>query len=97
MEIIQNVNEWKASVIPALDSKVEELILMGYSQASRDDVWKCLLEKIWKGNPEKRIHEVVQDIMHLGSGTYLSYLTVNSYQNDDLLASISALMDTEEE
>jgi len=94
MEIKQNVNEWKASVFPALDSKVGELRLMGYSQATREDVWKCLIEKVWKGNPEKRIHQVVQEIMHLKSAVYLSYLTFYSQQNDDLMASITALMNT---
>lgn len=93
MEMKKHVNEWKIAVLPFLDSKVEELQLMGYPQATRDDVWKCLEEKVWKGNTEKRLHEITHHIMHLKSSTYLSYLTVNSYKNDDLMASISAIMD----
>lgn len=96
MEIKQDVNKWKQAVFPFLDSKVGELKLMGYSQATREDVWKCLIEKVWKGNPEKRVHQIVHEIMHLKSSTYLSYLTVHSYENDDLMASITAIMDTKE-
>ncbi|MBR3118385.1 post-transcriptional regulator [Oceanobacillus profundus] len=91
MEIIQGVNEWKQVVQPALESKADELEMMGYSQATPDDVWNCLVQKVWKGEPDKRIHEVIQDIFHMASNTYLSYLTISSYQNEDLMASIAAL------
>ncbi|MEC5422068.1 post-transcriptional regulator [Virgibacillus sp. C22-A2] len=91
MEIVQTVNEWKAMIIPALESKASEFRLMGYSQATVEDVWKCLDQKVWKGDPEKRIHEVVQDVLHLGSSIYMSYLTLKAYQDDDLMASIAAL------
>jgi len=65
---------------------------LGYTQATNEDVWNCLVEKVWKGNPTKRLHEVIQDIFHLGSNIYISYLTVNAYQDDtDLLESIAAL------
>ncbi|WP_085991805.1 post-transcriptional regulator [Oceanobacillus senegalensis] len=91
MEVFQPVNEWKHEVKPVLDSKSREFQELGYSQATSEDIWKCLIEKVWKGNPKKRIYETVQDIFHLGSSVYLSYLTVHSYENVDLMASISAL------
>ncbi|UFT97889.1 post-transcriptional regulator [Radiobacillus kanasensis] len=86
------VDEWKSSLVPVLDSKVNELHIMGYSRTTREDVWKCLSKKVWKGNPEKRLHEVVEDILHLSSSLYMSYLTVEAYQDEEgLLASIAAL------
>ncbi|MFC4022667.1 post-transcriptional regulator [Oceanobacillus longus] len=91
MEIKQTVSEWKQMIIPALKSKAEELEMMGYSQATPDDVWSCMVKKVWKGDPEMLLHEIVQDILHLASNTYLSYLTMSSYQNDNLMASIAAL------
>lgn len=91
MEIVQTVSEWKAMVIPALESKAKEFHLMGYERASTEDVWTCLVQKVWKGDPEKRIYEVVQDIFHLTTATYISYLTISAYQSDDLMASIAAV------
>ncbi|MBP1968774.1 hypothetical protein J2Z83_000868 [Virgibacillus natechei] len=91
MDMEQTINEWKPFVKPALDSKVNEFRVMGYSKATEEDIWNCLVQKVWKGNPNKRLHEIVQDVFHLGSNIYLSYLTVNAYQDDDLMASISAL------
>ncbi|MHA6252143.1 post-transcriptional regulator [Oceanobacillus sp. CAU 1775] len=95
MDAIKNASQWKEFVVPFLISKVEELHIMGYSQATNDDVWKCLIAKVWKGDPEKKLHQVANDIMHLQSSTYLSYLTVESFKNDDLMASIAAIMKTE--
>lgn len=95
MEMQHTVDEWKQSIIPALNSKADELEMLGYAQATPEDVWKCLKEKVWKGDPEKRLYEVVQDIFHLSSNIYLSYLTMASYQNEDLMASIAALTENE--
>ncbi|CDQ39463.1 MULTISPECIES: post-transcriptional regulator [Virgibacillus] len=91
MEIVQTVTEWKEMVMPALQSKAEEFHLMGYEQTTTDDVWKCLMQKVWKGDPEKRIYEVVQDIFQLSTAAYISYLTVEAYQDGDLMASIQAV------
>lgn len=90
--IKRTVKEWKRHLKPVLDSKTNEFRMMGYSQATNEDVWTCLEQRVWKGNPEKRLHEIVQDILHLSSSTYMSYLTMNAYQDDsDLLESIAAL------
>ncbi|MFD1065365.1 post-transcriptional regulator [Oceanobacillus locisalsi] len=88
----QHVDAWKDMIYPALISKKEELEMLGYEQATPEDVWKCLSVKVWKGEPEKRLHEMVQDIFHLKSSVYLSYLTIQSYENDDLAASVEALL-----
>lgn len=91
MEVSRTVSDWKLELLLALESKTEEFQLMGYARTTNEDVWKCLEQKVWKGNPQKRLYEVVQDILHLASNTYISYLTVNAYQDNDLMASIAAL------
>jgi len=97
LENLKTVSAWKSLIIPALESKSSEFRLQGYEEATSEDVWKCLTEKVWKGNPEKRLYEVVQDIFHLGSNVYMSYLTLNAYQKDDLMDSIAALTGANEE
>lgn len=91
LEIVRSVNEWKDMMQPALESKKGEFQLMGYEKASTEEIWNCLVLKVWKGNPPKRVYEVVQDIFHLASNIYLSYLTVKAYEDDDLMASIQAV------
>lgn len=94
---MRSVNDWKEAMKPALESKRSEFQLMGYSKASTEEIWSCLVLKVWKGNPEKRLYEVAQDIFHLGSSIYLSYLTVKAYEDDDLMASIQAVTSMRDE
>ncbi|SFD57445.1 Post-transcriptional regulator [Lentibacillus persicus] len=91
MEVVKIVDDWKTEIEPALESKAAELRLIGYHNATREDVWKCLKQKVWKGAPSKRLYEVVQDVFHLSSNIYMSYLTINAHQDEGLAASIAAL------
>ncbi|WP_163537864.1 post-transcriptional regulator [Gracilibacillus sp. YIM 98692] len=96
MSVCKPVSKWKQEVAGILESKVEELQLLDYSKATVDDVWNCIVDKVWKGNPEKRLHEVVQDIFHLHPNIYISYLAQQSWQDDNLQESIDALFGMEE-
>lgn len=83
MEEEKTVSQWKEYVNPVLRIKTDELQLLGYV-TTRDEVWECLREEVWKGNPEKRLYEIVQDVLHLKSHTYESFVNYN--ENDDLEA-----------
>ncbi|WP_368652182.1 post-transcriptional regulator [Ornithinibacillus sp. 4-3] len=86
------VNEWKKKIAPVLDSKKQEFIMLGYPKATNQEIWECLQARVWKGNPTKRLHEVIQDVFHLSTSTYISFLTISAFQEDtDLMASIAAL------
>ncbi|MCP3025567.1 post-transcriptional regulator [Halobacillus sp. A5] len=91
MEEAKPVTQWKDRIMPVLNSKAHEFRMLGYKKASTEDVWQCMQKKIWKNNPDKRLYEVVQDIFHLSNNQYVSFITVEAYQNDDLMASIEAL------
>ncbi|MGP4061596.1 post-transcriptional regulator [Halobacillus sp. H74] len=91
MEQYKNVSGWRKEVALVLRSKVEEFHLLGYKRATERELWDCLVKKVWKDDTEKRLYQVVQDIFHLSTHTYTSYLTTEAYQNDDLLASLEAL------
>lgn len=82
---------WKSLIMPVLESKAEEFRSLGYTETTNEDIWKCLQAKVWKHNSEKRLYEMVQDIFHLGSNIYMSYLTMESHQDYDFMSSIAAL------
>jgi len=92
LEASKHVKDWKQDVKPVLKSKEEEFLLMGYSRATDEDIWKCLEQSVWKNNPPKRLYQVVQDILHLRASVYMNYLTIKAYQDDNLMASIEAVM-----
>lgn len=91
MEAIKRVSQWKPFIQPVLSSKVSEFKLLGYHQANEEELWNCLLQKIWEGNPEKKLHETVADIFHLNTGIYMNYITLQVYQDDNLLESFEEL------
>lgn len=93
MESSRPPEEWKEKLMPALESKVEEFHLMGYHQATKENIWTCLKKGVWKGTQNKRLHEIIQDIFHLSGHKFMSHLTVNAYKDDsDLMSSIEAVM-----
>lgn len=94
------IEEWKDEVQLVLESKRKEFELLGYQEISRDDIWRCLIEKVWKDKTKLRLHEVVQGIFHLKINTYMDYLAISSLNRtskDELMASINAVMQQEEE
>jgi len=99
MSDVRHIDEWKREVFPALLSKKEELQLMGYSEVTIDEIWDCLEHYVWQKDHYKKLYEIVQDIMHLPSHTYMNYLTMNVLQNDtelaDTVASLTDLMKKE--
>src|SRR5699024_8014462 len=93
----KTVQEWREKVEPALLSKQRDFKIIGYKDVSKEEIWQCLEEKVWKGNPTKRLYQVVEDIFHLSTATYMSYMTVNALKadDDDLMASIQAVTEGE--
>ncbi|WP_102345440.1 post-transcriptional regulator [Bacillus sp. Marseille-P3661] len=86
MIIKNSVEYYKKQVKPAIESKVEELRLLGYDRVTEEEVWDCLHKKVWKKNNVKALHEIVEDILTLKVGTYMSYITVKAYQAPDFFS-----------
>lgn len=91
MEIKKTASNWKPAISEILDSKYNEFMILGYDKVTKDEIWNCLLTRVWKKDPELYLYEVVADIFQLAPNTYMNYLTHKTYKNDDLFASIQAV------
>ncbi|PWU68371.1 MULTISPECIES: post-transcriptional regulator [Gracilibacillus] len=91
MCVSKQVSAWKQDLQGVLESKVHEFHMLEYHKTTKDDIWNCLTEKVWKGDPEKKLFEAVQDVLHLNANTYMSYLTMQSFKDTNLQESIKAL------
>ncbi|WP_124220349.1 post-transcriptional regulator [Aquisalibacillus elongatus] len=89
--MVQHVDVWRPYIKDVIESKVNELELLGYDGVNQMEVWDCLKQKVWKKNKELPLYQVIQDILHLSDNVYMSYLTVQSQQHSDLMAQIEAL------
>lgn len=73
----------REQLMPALQCKVDELKLLGYKQATIEDVWNCLMMKKWKKKKEeKRLFELVDDVLSLRASDYMAYIITKEQKHD---------------
>ncbi|MBF0706409.1 post-transcriptional regulator [Alkalihalobacillus hwajinpoensis] len=76
------MKEWKKEISPALESKRDEFLLLGYSGATMDEIWECLLARLERNNEleEVKLHRLVNEIMRLSVNEYMNWLTIHAYK-----------------
>jgi hypothetical protein len=84
MKVSQDYEDFHQKVRPALKSKQEEFLILGYDNVSQDDIWIFLQKKKWrKETHEMKLYEVVQSILSLKVGELINYMTVESLKEAD--------------
>lgn len=75
---------------PALQSKAEEFLLLGYDKVNEEDIWKFLQSKTWK-NPEegRRTYQLVADILSLDVGSFMNYASVEAFRSPSPLEAMN--------
>lgn len=74
-------DSYRNQVQPALVSKLEEFHLLGYDSITEAELWKFLIRKKWKKvKREAQLHEVIQDILAVKVGDYISFAAIESYK-----------------
>ena len=82
MKVSQDYERFHNKVRPALISKQEEFLLLGYDNVSQEDIWTFLLKKKWhKGDHEMKLFEVVQSILSLKVGELINYMSVEALKD----------------
>ncbi|APH06975.1 post-transcriptional regulator [Bacillus weihaiensis] len=76
----QPFDQFRDHVKPAIKSKLEEFILLGYEDVSEEKLWSFLKNKKWKKTPELHVYEVVRDVLSLKVGDFMNYATVESFK-----------------
>ncbi|MBO1579276.1 MULTISPECIES: post-transcriptional regulator [Bacillus] len=75
------VEAYRGQLQVVLESKVEEFQMIGYDRVTTEDIWKCLKSKKWKKvASDVRLYELVNDVLTLTANEYMTYLTVEAYQ-----------------
>jgi hypothetical protein len=74
-------SHFRTRVQPALISKLEEFILLGYDSVSEEGLWEFLTKKRWKKVKEDmRLYAVIQDILAVKVSDYISFATIEAYK-----------------
>ncbi|KMN45347.1 post-transcriptional regulator [Bacillus paramycoides] len=75
------VESYRGQLQVVLESKVEEFQMFGYDRVTDNDIWKFLKVKKWKKiDSDVRLYELVNDVLRVTANEYMTYLTVEAYQ-----------------
>lgn len=85
MEGKQQFEVWRDDLQIVLESKVDELHMLGYEQATVDDVWNCAIYKLRKKKEYVNLHEFVNTIFSIRPNEYMNYLTIDNYNTSEWL------------
>ncbi|MBS4191429.1 post-transcriptional regulator [Bacillus sp. FJAT-49705] len=82
MNISHTYDHLRIELQPVLQSKLEEFSLLEYGEVAEQDLWNFLVRKKWRNAVEnKKISEIVQDILSIKVGEYFNYATVESLKS----------------
>lgn len=92
----EQVEKLRVELMPALQCKYDEFRLLGYEQVTIEQILECLWQKKWK-TEEKKLYELVSDVLSLSLGEYMAFLTMSSYREqhrktDDLQSLVDELL-----
>jgi len=73
------------TVLPALESKMEEFRYFGYDTFSTEDLWQYCVKKKWRKKDigEMRLYEMVGDIMEMTASEFVAYHQIEGFKGDD--------------
>lgn len=73
--------KYRSKLLPALQSKREEFVLLGYTEVTVDHVWSYMKNKKWKKvNEDVLLHQLVNDVLSVKVGDYMHYETVEAFK-----------------
>ncbi|KIL44527.1 post-transcriptional regulator [Jeotgalibacillus soli] len=80
-----SLNEALREVGPALESKEQELLLLGYDTVTMNELWDYLVSKKWKKRTgDFLLHEMVSDILSIKPGDFMNYTTQKEYKTSSM-------------
>lgn len=84
MSSIHEFEHYRTTVKPALNSKVEEFSLLGYGTIHEQQLWDFLINKKWrKVKEERKLYEIIDDIMSVKAGEYMNYASVEALKHSE--------------
>ncbi|MGM9923737.1 MAG: post-transcriptional regulator [Bacillus sp. (in: firmicutes)] len=72
--------QYRSILLPALHSKREEFILLGYKDMKVEHLWEFLKKKKWKKEEDRMLYQLINDILTITIGEYMTYNTVEAFK-----------------
>lgn len=82
----QQFEVWREDLQIVLQSKVDEFHMLGYKQATPDQIWDCTIYKLRKKKEFIHLHSFVNSILTVRANEYMTWLTIQNYNSEDWFA-----------
>lgn len=79
----QQFEVWREDMEPVLDSKLDEFHLLGYKRATKDEIWRCVTERLHKKKHYVPFYAFTDELLNLKASVYMTWLTVSSYKEPE--------------
>lgn len=78
-------NRFRLQLQPALKSKLDEFVLLGYKTINEEELWNYLTRKKWKkAKEELKLFELVQQIMEVKISDFIHYATIEAFKASEM-------------
>ncbi|WP_210468811.1 post-transcriptional regulator [Sporosarcina sp. 6E9] len=78
-------------MLPALQSKLNEFHLYGYTTVTHEDIWIYCVRKVWrkKDVSEMRTYQITNDILQILPAAFMTYTQIEAQRNSDWFSDLN--------
>ncbi len=79
-------------MLPAIDSKMTEFHLYGYTTVTQEDIWKFCVQKKWrkKNVDSMKMHEIVNGILRISPAEFMTYTQIEEQRGSDWFSELNS-------
>ena len=79
-------------MLPALQSKMNEFHLYGYTTVTVEDIWIYCLRKIWRKKDvnEMRSYQITNDILKILPAAFMTFTQIEEQRNSDWFSDLNS-------
>ena len=79
-------------MLPALQSKMNEFHLYGYTTVTVEDIWIYCVRKVWrkKDVSDMRNYEITNDILQILPAAFMTYTQIEAQRNSDWFSDLNS-------
>ncbi|WP_172369061.1 post-transcriptional regulator [Sporosarcina jiandibaonis] len=81
-----------AKMLPALQSKMNEFHLYGYTTVTVEDIWIYCIRKIWRKKDVTQMgsHQIMNDILQILPAAFMTYTQIEAQRNSDWFSDLNS-------
>ncbi|MBC1473660.1 hypothetical protein HB852_03350 [Listeria grandensis] len=88
--------EWYGQLETAILIRVEDFKLMGYREIKAEHIWSFLVEVVWKGQENPRLHQRIHDILQMKIASLMDFITIGPSEDEANVDTLSLQLEGQE-